>query len=333
MKFAKQWQLSLGAVLLVTFIACNNNNQPEAKAGSALAPEAATLKNIEPYMAVTDSTAVMSANLVSEESPEQQAPIQNQQPNRQQQPGPKPAADPAPRIDWDKKIIRNATLSVEVKDYAHYTAAMRDAVKRSGGYIAGEEQNQSDYKLENSVKIKVPVDQFDEAVQALAGGTDKVLVRKVTSQDVTGEVVDTRARLEAKKEVRARYMDLLKQARNMKEILEVQNEINDIQENMEAAAGRINYLTHSAAYSTIELNFFQVLNAQAKEVDAPPGFGTKILTALTSGLAWMGELLVVLLTLWPLWIAAFVAWKLFRRYRTTKPVRVATPIPQPKEPS
>jgi len=58
-------------------------------------------------------------------------------------------------------------------------------------------------------------------------------------------MADTRSRLETKKEVRERYLDLLKQARNMKDILAVQNEINDIQEQMEGAAGRTG---HSLAF-------------------------------------------------------------------------------------
>jgi hypothetical protein len=45
----------------------------------------------------------------------------------------------------------------------------------------------------------------------------------------------------------------------MKEILQVQQEINSIQEQMESASGRINYLSHQSAYSTIHLQYFQYL--------------------------------------------------------------------------
>ena len=64
---------------------------------------------------------------------------------------------------------------------------------------------------------------------------------KISTEDVTGEVVDTRARMEAKKQMRDRYLALLKQARNMKEILEVQTEINTIQEDIESASGRVGF--------------------------------------------------------------------------------------------
>lgn len=75
--------------------------------------------------------------------------------------------------------------------------------------------------------------------------------------------MDTRSRLEAKKQVRQRYMDLLKQARNMEEILQVQGLINDIQVEIESAAGRVNYLNHAFAFSSVQLTFFQIVNVNA----------------------------------------------------------------------
>nr|WP_315822627.1 DUF4349 domain-containing protein [Paraflavitalea speifideiaquila] len=135
---------------------------------------------------------------------------------KQQHQAPTPKQAVADNPDWDKKIIKNATLSVEVKAYTQFNDLVRNAVKQSGGYIAREEQSESDYKVENSLTIKVPVDQFDNTVLALTPGKEKILVKRITSQDVTGEVVDTKSRLEAKRQVRLRYLDLLKQAKTWK---------------------------------------------------------------------------------------------------------------------
>lgn len=236
----------------------------------------------------------------------------NQAPQRPGTPHDLPA-----KQDWDKKIIKNATVSVEVKAYKTFNDLVHTAAKQSGGYIAQEEQNETDYKIENTITIKVPVDQFDNLLTALTPAKEKVLIKKITSQDVTGEVVDTKSRLEAKRQVRLRYLDLLKQAKNMEEILQVQNEINDIQEHMESAAGRINYLTHAAAFSTIQLSFFEVLDARASDTKEP-SFGQKILLALQSGLLWMGELLILLVTLWPIWMALAIVWWVFRKWKMRK---------------
>lgn len=318
MKFNKQWQLPFYAVLLLTVNACKNSDRTT----QAVAP-VANLALQEIKMEETPGNGItVATDSVAQRVDEEKAPEGNK---KQQQPTPQQS--PAHNPDWDKKIIRNATLSVEVKDYKHFNELVRTSVKQMGGYIAQEEQSESDYKIENSVTIKVPVDQFDNTVQALTPGKEKVLVRKITSQDVTGEVVDTKSRLEAKRQVRLRYLDLLKQAKNMEEILQVQNEINDIQENMESAAGRINYLTHSAAFSTIQLSYFQVLNPQAKDVETPPGFGQKVLLALKSGLEWVGELIILLLTLWPVWMVLLTGWWLYRKYRPAKRVPANKPAP------
>ncbi len=202
-------------------------------------------------------------------------------------------------IDWDKKIIKTANISFEVKDFRVYSNALLAKVKNAGGYIAQEQQNQGDYKIETNITIKVPVGQFDGAVAALTADVEKINEKNISSEDVTGEYVDTRSRIEAKKQVRQRYMELLGQARNMEDILSVQSEINEIQEQIESANGRINYLGHASAFSTIHLTYFQVLNASAKD-NVKPSFGTEVGRAFKTGWGWITDLFVGLVSVWPL---------------------------------
>jgi hypothetical protein len=229
----------------------------------------------------------------------------NQTPPGTGNPKQKPA-EPQQNIDWDKKIVKNAFINAEVKDYKSFYASLREKVKSVGGYIAQEEQNQSDYKIENSLAIKVPVDQFDNALVQLTANTDKINEKKVTSADVTTEVIDTRSRMEAKRQVRSRYLDLLRQAKNMEEILNVQNEINGVQEQIESAAGRIQYLGHASTFSTINMTFFQVLNVSAKDKDSP-SFGTELASSFSVGWKWIKDLFVGFVSIWPLFfLVAFV---------------------------
>ena len=223
--------------------------------------------------------------------------------------------------DWDKKIVKTAWLEFEVKDYKIFNTSFREKIKQSGGYVSQEEQRQSDYRIENNVVIKVPVDQFDNLISQLMPGADKIIEKRITSQDVTMEFVDTKSRLEAKKQVRQRYLDLLKQAKNMEEILNVQNEINEIQEQIESANGRINYLSHSSALSTIDLQFYQILNASAKDTDKP-SFGTKLSEAFKTGWSWVGDLFIGIVSIWPLFLMIFAAFIIYKRWRTPKTKQV-----------
>lgn len=219
--------------------------------------------------------------------------------------------------DWDKKIIKTANLNIEVKNYRSFNGSVIDKIRKYGAYIAQEQQSQNDYKIEDVVTIKVPVDQFDNLVNELTAGEEKISEKKITSEDVTTQVVDTKSRLEAKKEVRLRYLDLLRQAKNMEEILNVQHEVNGIQEEIEAASGRIEYLSHASALSTINLTYFQILNATAKDSDKI-SFGTKLWSAFRNGWEWVGDLFIGLISIWPLYLAAFLCWLAYKRFKPAR---------------
>lgn len=233
-----------------------------------------------------------------------------------------PVSKPAPipvmaHIDWDKKIIKNAQLIFEVKDFKKYNELVHQTIKKFGGYIAQDEQNLSGEKSETILSIKVPVDQFEPMVNELSAAGEKVIVHKITSEDVTTKVVDTKSRLEAKKQVRLKYLEFLKASKNMEEVLTVQTEINSIQEEIEAAAGRIEYLSHESAYSTINLSFYQPTIAFIP-VETSPTFITKIATAFKYGGSWITELLLLLVSVWPLILAAYGAFFIIKRIKLVR---------------
>ena len=225
--------------------------------------------------------------------------------------------EPATHIDWDKKIIKTATLKFEVKDFKTYSSNIYKTVKQFGGYIADENQNTTEEKLESSVTIRVPVDQFENMMNSLPGTDVKVVERKITTEDVTGEVVDVKSRLEAKKQIHQRYLDFFKQAKNMEEVLQVQSEINGLQEAMESAAGRVNYLTHQSAMSTIHLTFYQPLEG-FNSGDTSPSFLNRISDAFKTGAVWLGNILVGLISIWPLILVVALGVFLFKKFTTVK---------------
>jgi len=101
---------------------------------------------------------------------------------------------------------------------------------------------------------------------------------------------------------------------NMEEVLNVQSEINGIQEEIESAAGRINYLQHSSALSTINLTFYQVINATAKDSEKP-SYSEKISDAFSVGWKWVGELFVVFVSIWPLLLMTFIVFLIYKKMK------------------
>lgn len=292
MKPVKLLTAVLGAACLL--IACNNSaNAPVDKTEV----QAAAIADVQEIRADSESEN------------QQHIPTGNQLPGKplSQQPVSADTATnhlPQPvqkSLDWNRKIIKTATLNLEVRDFKQYNSSVHQVVSHLGGYIAQEEQHFADERIGNSIVIKVPVERFDEMMTQLPVADAKIIERKISSEDVTGQVVDVQARLDAKRQMRLRYLELLKQSKNMEEILQVQGEINSLQEEMEAAAGRVKYLTYAAAMSTINLDFYQRVTG-FKPDSTEPSFFTRLIESLRFGGQWILELVLGIAGLWPLWI-------------------------------
>ncbi|MBO9634889.1 MAG: DUF4349 domain-containing protein [Chitinophagaceae bacterium] len=297
--------LIVSAFALVLASSCSNFASKEP--ANAIAEQATP-----PEAPMTDSIASYAG---SPGSPDQE--------KQEQKPGNNIPAVP-PKIEWNKKIIKNANLELEVKDFKSFSNQVSAIAGKYGGYIAEENLQSTDFKLQSRVVIRIPVELFEPTVGDLSTNAERILTKNITSKDVTGEVVDVRSRLEARRQARLRYLELMKQAKNMDEVFQVQKEVDAIQEEMEAASGRIGYLNHAAAYSTIELTYFQILNADlVKEKEKEPSFGDRVLNAFEVGFKWLGELLLVLITLWPMILGAVVLIYFVRKITRNNRAKVA----------
>jgi len=303
-----QWKvLTVPAALLALLCtACNgryDKNYREAKISAA--PEMAADSSRAVGMADVQSNALTEKEMqytapkivADDEQKEVEAPP-DQSGSGQQQVS-RPPAVAAPDPDWDRRIIKTADLTLKVKDFRFFTNRLHAAVKQSGGYIAQEQLSHGNGEIENVVTIKVPVDRFELLMGEMPGDSDKLEEKKISSEDVTMELVDTRSHLQTKKAVREQYRELLKQAHSMKDIIAIQSEIDGIQEEMDEAAGRVAYLDHSSAYSTINLKFYQVLNEAVHEEQAP-GFPERLKDAIRDGWAGLSSFLLGLISVWPL---------------------------------
>ena len=295
-------KLFCAALLIFTFfISCNRSDNKSAATQDYPLPE---LKSTEPQKGA--------------DKEKQQIPVGKFSPAATDSAGSSVQTTPVSNPDWDSKIIKTANLKLEIKDFKKYNDFVHNAVKQYGAYVAQEDQNLTDEKSEATITIKVPVPQFENMMNKLPND-GKVTEKKISTEDVTGEVVDTKSRLEAKKQMRLKYLEFLKQSKNMEEVLQVQNEINIIQEQIESAAGRVAFLTNQSAMSTINLTFYQPLEGY-KPTDTEPSFLSRLSNAFKTGGSWIAELFVGLVSIWPLLLIVFVVYFGWKKLRSAKVV-------------
>lgn len=157
-----------------------------------------------------------------------------------------PAQPPSQRL-----VIKNATISVQVESVAAAEASLRARAEQLGGYVVSVQTTGSDEYQSSLVTFRVPAARFEEALAGVEGLARKVLARSVSGDDVTEEFVDLESRLRNLEATRDRLLDLLTRATRVEDALQVNQALTDVQGQIEQIRGRMQYLTQSAAFSTI----------------------------------------------------------------------------------
>ncbi len=217
--------------------------------------------------------------------------------------------------DWNKQIIRNASVSMRVKSFRTAHAGIYQAVENAGGYVAADAERQLGRQVQSEMTIKVPREKFEWLLARITESGDSLIQKNITSEDVTAEYVDTKARIAAREKVRDRYYEFLQKAKNIDEVLKVQKEIGIMQEDIEAASGRVAYIKHQATFSTIYLSFFQPLDMTITDPYTPPGFIQQAITSLKEGWKLVELVLIGLIKIWPIWTLGLAVLYVLR-YRT-----------------
>lgn len=221
---------------------------------------------------------------------------------------------PAPAFDWDKKIIKIANAQVECKDYKAYNQQVHILARQHGGWIASESESQSQGRINNSMTIKVPVPQFDELMMAISNLDGHVIEKTINTEDVTTRIVDTKGRIAVRKEMRDKYLDLLHETKKIDDALKVQRELNDMHEDIEMASNQVQSMQVQAAYSTVNLNYYQLIDiVKDPVVDNTPGVGSRVLSAAANGGSWVVDLFIGLIGIWPILLGSALIIFFFRK--------------------
>lgn len=161
----------------------------------------------------------------------------------------------------------------------------------------------------------MPAEKFESFVESVEKESIFTNYERVKPQDVSEEYVDVTTRLATKKEVRDRYVEILRsKAKTVKEVLDAEEKIRVIQEEIEAAEGRLKYLNNRTTMSTITLNIYEELEANATTVYKKSYF-SKLKESFSTAWDTVENLSLGLVAIWPLLILGGLGIFLWRRFR------------------
>ena len=170
-----------------------------------------------------------------------------------------------------RTIIRNGSLNLEVQSVEQAFARVTAIAGEQGGFVANStlERGGGDGYRYAHLTLRIPAERFDQTIEALRAIAAEVLHVSTTSQDVTGEVTDLEAGLRNLRSVEAQYLTLLTNAKEISDILQVQDRLTETRGQIERSEGRLALLESLADLSTLSVDLQQT--AQAPDGDGGGG--------------------------------------------------------------
>lgn len=253
----------ISALLLVFFLGCSNGNSN---------------KNYE-------ADSAMAGMEVAEEIPISQ----------QLTPPPPPSQD-------EQKIIKTARLAFETNDVEATHKKIVQLASQYKGLVQSDNSGKSYNRIYKNITVRIPTENFQPFIDGISEGVDYFDQRDISRQDVSEEFVDLEARLKAKRTLEERYLELLKKANKVEEMLQIERELSNIREEIEAKQGRLQYLQNQVSMSTVNVEFYKT----TAETGITQSYGQKMKNAFQGGWNGISVFFLGILYLWPLFLVAII---------------------------
>jgi hypothetical protein len=226
----------------------------------------------------------------------------------------------------ETKIIRTASLTIEVKDVTGSVEFLKNLATRNGGYISSTNiQNNYNNRLTGSVILRVPAAEFENTLTGVkAIGTVKSV--STQGQDVTEEYVDLQAQKTSYQNQLAQYNEIMKKAVKVDDVITVQQQIDRVQTELNRLEGRLKYLDSRIDLSTITVNL-----QEPEPVGGETGhnFVSTINEGISGFFGMIDAVIIIFFTLLPLIIIGGAGYGIYR-WRKSRKVADLPEVPEKK---
>lgn len=158
-------------------------------------------------------------------------------------------------LPLDKKVIKNGSLSLYVAQVETAVEQIRALTAELNGFVeAANVQESDDGEKSAYVTIRIPAVKFEETMNNVKQLAAEVETENVSSQDVTAEFVDYEARLNNWRAQESQYLEIMKKATSVEDILKVSAKLGETRGEIESLEGNLKYLSRQVDMSTIRIN-------------------------------------------------------------------------------
>lgn len=242
--------------------------------------------------------------------------------------------------DTVHKFIRTAELKFKVSNVEKITYKIEDILTTHGGYVTLTQLNstidnalitpistdssveKTSYTVTNTMIVRVPNIKLDTALKDIARLVDYLDYRVIKATDVSLQLQANHLSQKRGSQHAARLVHAIdKQGKKLAETAAAEELLQKGQAEMDDALLSNRQINDQVNFSTLQLLLYQrqaiktELVPNNKNIVAyEPGFGTKVLNSLQSGLRLLENLFVGLLQWWPFFLLAFIGMAMYKKY-------------------
>jgi hypothetical protein len=181
-------------------------------------------------------------------------------------------------VTAEQAIIRNGNMALEVKDVSTTVADVTSLITSSSGRI---ESSSLSAEFENSgasayIVARVPEAKLDEVIAAVSE-LGKRTTLNLSTTDVTIQVIDLTARIDALVISRDRLSDLMAQATTTADLLAAEQALAQRQSELDSYQAQLDYLNSQVKESTLNI---QILSNSTSITSGLSGIGATLIQAL-----------------------------------------------------
>jgi hypothetical protein len=165
----------------------------------------------------------------------------------------------------NRKLIRNASLSVETKEFDTLIAGLSDKIKGLGGYIEDMSGNYgskySDYRYSKSAHItaRIPADKLDEFINSV-GEQANITSKSESVRDITLDYVDMESHKKMLKEEQDRLLKFLDEAETIEDIITIEDRLTNVKYQLESMESQLRTYDNKIDYSTVNIDVEEVID-------------------------------------------------------------------------
>lgn len=197
-------------------------------------------------------------------------------------------------VDSSRKIVRNAWLSLETKEFDTALSSLSALISEKGGYIESQSEDgrslrQSGYYSRSaSITARVPAEQLDAVISA-AGGFCNIVSRSTSSDDITDRYFDSEARLRSLELQEERLLDILSKAEKLDDVITLEQALSEVRYEIESLTASLRRMDSQVSYSTLNIDLSEVVDYQQPSIQ-PKSFGERIAAAWSRSVERMGDI-------------------------------------------